>query len=156
MNYKALLDFTNAMTVATNEAWELMGLESDLIRNQLAAAFDGAAKTLLADVGLDINGNDVKTITDSFAKEIQKVGLCQRVKVLETSDSKIVIDIGECILAPATHVLAKNGNADFIPACPMMEILYAKIKDGTGKFCSTEKCERKVAENTSIFTVKVE
>ncbi|MFX1453514.1 MAG: hypothetical protein ACFFCM_21975, partial [Promethearchaeota archaeon] len=107
MNYKALLDFSNATIIAMNEAMSQMGLDTSLVWTQMAMAFKTKAEGMLADVGLEIKGNDIKSITESFAEQIKKNGLCQVVDILEINDSKIVIDMGECILAPATHIIAK-------------------------------------------------
>lgn len=156
MDYKNLLNFTNATIVAMNEAMSQMGLDTSLIWTQMAMAFKNGAKNILADIGLAIKGNDIKGITESFAEQIKKAGLCQRVNILEVTSSKIVLDMGECILAPATHVIANTKGENFIPACPMAAILYSKIEEITGKNCTLEKFERKMNQNTSIFTIRVD
>ena len=79
---------------------------------------------------------------------MKKVGLCQRVNTLENTDSKSVVDIGECVLAPSTHVLVA-AKPEFLHPCIMMAILYLKIEETTGKSCKIEKFERKLAENTN-------
>ncbi len=156
MDYKNLLNFTNATVVAMNEAMSQMGLDPSLVWTQMAMAFKNSAKNILADIGLAIKGNDIKSITESFAEQIKKTGLCQRVNILEVNNSKIVLDMGECVLAPATHIIANTKGENFIPACPMAAILYSKIEEKTGKNCSLEKFERKLNQNTSIFTIIIE
>ena len=155
MDYKQLLDASNGIMVAVSEAMTNMGLDIPLIWTQMANAFQGDAKGFLADMGLKIEGSDVKSIADSYATEMKRVGLTQRVNIITATDSELVVDIGECIYAPATSMI-RGGDANMIPPCPMMAILYGIINERTGKHCSVAKCEYKPELNASIFTVNVE
>ncbi len=155
-SYKQLLDFTNAITGVTVESLLDMGLTIPLMWNQMANSFvKDSVKNLLKDSGLEIGGSDVKSITENFASKIKESGFCQRVNVLEISDDKIVIDIGECVLAPITKVIRGN-DLNKIPPCPMMALLYGEIENKTGKRGSIEKAEWKPEENTTIFTLQLE
>ena len=155
-NYKQLLDFTNALTGVAVESLLNVGLNIPLVWNQMALSFanDGLSK-MLADSGLTLEGNDVTTITNDFAKKIKEVGFCQRANILELSDEKIVIDLGECVLAPITKSIRGN-DLNMIPPCPMLAILYGTIEKKTGKKGEIEKAEWKPQENTTIFTLKLE
>ncbi len=153
MNFKQLLDISNGVLVSVAQSMVEMGLDIPLIWTQMAASFEKDAKNMIKDAGLEISGNDVASITKSFANGIKSVGLCQRVNILEVSDSKLVIDLGECIYAPATKVLRAE-NPKFIPPCPMLAILAGKIETGTTKKTEILSCEYKPQENTSIFTLK--
>ena len=77
MDYKGLLDTSNAVMVAVAEAMVNMGLDIPLIWTQMANAFQGDAKGLLNDLGLNIVGNDINSIVESFAEEIKKSGAVQ-------------------------------------------------------------------------------
>ncbi len=155
MEYKGLLDTSNAVMVAVADAMVNMGLDIPLIWTQMANAFQGDAKGLLGALGLNIQGSDVSSIAESFATEIKKSGAVQRCNVVSASDTELKVDIGECIFAPATAIIRK-GDDNMIPPCPMMAILYASLNEQTGKNCSVTKCEYKPELNTSVFTVSLE
>ena len=155
MDYKQLLDASNGIMVAVSEAMTNMGLDIPLIWTQMANAFQGDAKGFLADMGLNIEGSDVTAIANSYAAEMKRVGLTQRVNIVSASDSELVVDIGECIFAPATTVI-RGGDPNMIPPCPMMAILYGIINERTGKHCTVEKCEFQPELNASTFTVSLE
>ncbi|MFX1444004.1 MAG: hypothetical protein ACFFHV_11360 [Promethearchaeota archaeon] len=154
-NYKQLLDISNATLVAMGKAMMNMGLNIPLVWNECANSFRNSAKSLIKDAGIELNGSDVKSITEDFTKKIKEAGYCQRANALEISDDKIVMDLGECIFASATKVFRGN-DLNFIPPCPMMSILYSAIEEKTGKKGYIESCQWKPEENTSIFTVKLE
>ena len=154
-DYKQLLDISNATVVAMGTAMMNMGLNVPLVWNECANVFKSSAKGLLKDAGLEIEGSDVKSITEDFVKKVKETGYCQRANALEVSDEKIVMDLGECIFASATKVF-RGTDLNFIPPCPMMSILYGAIEEKTGKKGFIESCLWKVEENTSIFTVKLE
>lgn len=154
--YRRLMDFSNALVGVTVDALMNMGLNIPLIQNEMANAFTkGKGRDFLRDSGLTIEGDNVETITNSFAEKIKEVGLCQRANVLEISDEKVVIDLGECILAPVTKKI-RGDDVHKIPPCPMMAILYGEIEDKTGKRGKIEKALWKPEENTTIFTLNLE
>jgi len=153
--YKQLLDISNATIVAMGKSMLNMGLNIPLVWNECAHAFENSAKNLLKDAGLEIEGSDVKSVAEDFTKKITTVGFCQRAEILELSDEKIVMDLGECIYGTATKIFRGN-DFDFIPPCPMMSILYGAIESKTGKKGYIESCQWKPEQNTSIFTVKLE
>lgn len=155
-DYKDLSTFLNiSFGVAVNSLLK-MGLNVPLIQNEMAEMFfaDGV-KGLMKDVGLEIGGSDVKSITEDFAKKIKEIGFCQRANVIEASDNKVILDLGECVLAPITKVL-RGTDLSYIPPCPMMAILYGAIEKKTGKKGSVDKAEWKPEMNTTIFTLNLE
>lgn len=154
-NYKQLSEFLNASIVAWIEAMEKMGLNSDLVWGQMANALKDGASMFLKDAGLSLEGSDVKTLSEDFAKKIKEVGFCQRADLLEVTDDKVVIDLGECILAPATRKL-RNNDLEMIPPCPMLAILYSNIEEKTNKRGYIEKALYKPQENSTIFTIHLE
>ncbi|MFX1322771.1 MAG: hypothetical protein ACFFAQ_14130 [Promethearchaeota archaeon] len=155
-NYKQLSDFLNAMTGVTVESLLNMGLNIPLIWNEFSNSFNkDGVKGFLKDCGLVIEGSDVKSITEDFAQKIKEVGFCQRANIIEANDNKVVIDLGECILAPVTKVI-RGTDLNKIPPCPMMALLYGTIETKTGKKGSIEKAEWKPKENTTIFTLNLE
>ncbi|MHA1909828.1 MAG: hypothetical protein ACW98Y_21215, partial [Candidatus Thorarchaeota archaeon] len=111
MEYKQLLDTSNAVMVAVAEAMVNMGLDIPLIWTQMAEAFRGNAKDLIAQMGLDIVGDDVASIAESYATAMKKFGAVQRVNILTANESELVVDIGECIFAPATTII-RGGDSD--------------------------------------------
>lgn len=155
MDYKGLLDTSNAVIVAIAESMVNMGLDIPLIWTQMANAFQSNAKPLLGDLGLNIEGSDVKSVVESFATEIKKTGAVQRCNVVSLSDSELVMDIGECIFAPATTVI-RGGDPNMIPPCPMMAILYAALNEKTGTNCTVTGCKFNPELNASDFTVQLE
>ncbi len=154
--YKDLLNFLNLSFGVTVNSLLKMGLSIPLIQNEIADMFhsDGL-QGLLKDVGLELEGSDVKSITEDFVKKIKERGFCQRANIIEADDSKVVLDLGECVLAPITKVL-RGTDLNYIPPCPMMGILYGAITKKTGKTGSIEKAEWKPEENTTIFTLELE
>ena len=155
-NIRQLVDFANALVGVTVKALTKMGLSIPLIWNEMADSIteDGVIG-FLKDAGLTIEGTDVKSITEDFAKKIKEVGYCQRANIVEVSDDKVVMDLGECILAPATKSI-RGTDVNFITPCPMMAILYGVIEAKTGKKGFIEKSEWKPEENTTIMTLKLE
>ncbi|MFW9803935.1 MAG: hypothetical protein ACFFFC_14830 [Candidatus Thorarchaeota archaeon] len=154
MDYKGLLDTSNAVMVAVADAMVSMGLDIPLIWTQMANAFQGDAKDILGQLGLNIVGNDVKSVVESFASEIKKSGAVQRCNIVSLTDDEFVMDIGECIFAPATTII-RGGNNNMIPPCPMMAILYAALNEKTGRHCTVTKCEFNPELNASDFTVSL-
>ncbi|MFW9808385.1 MAG: hypothetical protein ACFFE6_03300 [Candidatus Thorarchaeota archaeon] len=154
MDYKGLLDTSNAVVVAVAEAMVNMGLDIPLIWTQMANAFQGNAKPMLSQLGLNIDGNDVKSVVESFVTEIKKSGAVQRCNVVSLTDSELVMDIGECIFAPATAII-RGGDMNMIPPCPMMAILYAALNEKTGTHCTVTKCQFRPDLNASDFTVEL-
>lgn len=153
--YRQLLDFSNAFMVAIVQSMADLALGVPLIWTQMSKAFEKSAKGLLKDAGVTISGSDVPSIAKSFASAMKSVGLCQRLNMLEVSDSKLVIDIGECILAPATKVLAAK-YPNLTPPCPMLAILAGALESATGKKSRLDGCVFKPEENTRIFTVRLD
>lgn len=154
-NYKQLLDMSNATLVAMGTAMMNMGLNIPLVWNEIASVFGDGAAHMIKDLGLKPEGSDVKSITEDFATKIKKLGFCQRAIIIEATDDKIVIDLGECIFGSATKVF-RGTDLNFIPPCPMMSILYSAIEAQTGKKGFIESCLWKPELNTSIFTVNLE
>ncbi|MFX1280726.1 MAG: hypothetical protein ACFFA3_15225 [Promethearchaeota archaeon] len=154
-NYKQLLDMSNATLVAMGEAMINMGLNIPLVWNEIANAYGNSAKSMLNDLGLNIEGSDVKSITEDFTKKIKETGFCQRAIIIEATDDKVVIDLGECIFGSATKKF-RGTDLNFIPPCPMMGVLYSAIEKHTGKKGFIESCLWKPEENTSVFTVSLE
>ncbi len=155
-NYKQLLDFSNGMTAVFFETFNKMGLSIPLIFNEFSEGFNANdVKEFLQSAGIIIEGTDVKSVTESFAKTMKEVGLCQRVKVLEISDDEVKIDIGECVLGPMTK-LFRGTDLNKIPPCPMMAILNGALAEKAGKRGHVESCKWVPEENTSIFTMKLE
>ena len=154
-NYKQLLDMSNATLVAMGTAMTNMGLNIPLVWNEIANVYGNSAKSMLIDLGLKIEGSDVKSITEDFANKIKEIGFCQRAIIIEANDNKIVIDLGECIFGSATKKF-RGTDLNFIPPCPMMGILYSAIEEQTGKKGFIESCLWVPEKNTSVFTVSLE
>ncbi|MFX1477077.1 MAG: hypothetical protein ACFFCI_02990 [Promethearchaeota archaeon] len=154
-SYKQLLDISNATLVAMGKSMINMGLNIPLVWNECANVFENSAKNMLKDAGMVIDGNDVQTISESFVNKVKELGFCQRAEILELTNDKIVVDLGECIFASATKVF-RGTDRNFIPPCPFMSMLYSTITEKTGKIGYIESCQWKPEENTSVFTVKLE
>lgn len=155
MEYKQLLDTSNVVVAAMAKALENMGLSSPLIISQVATILNGEVKDLAASTGLNVNGSDVKSVTESFVAEMKKLGAAQRVELVSAGDSEVVMDLGECVFAPATKAIRGN-DLTMIPPCPFMAVLTAALKAGTGKDFGVTTCEWKPELNTSIFTLSSE
>lgn len=152
MDFKQLLDISNATVVGMVESMRAMGLDIGLIWSRMAKSFENEAKGMLEHAGVKISGSDVPSIVNNFAEGVKSIGVCQRANVLEATDDKIVIDLGECAFAPATHVL-RAGDPKFIPPCPMLAILQSAIGSALKKNFRITQCDYKPDENTSIFTM---
>lgn len=158
IDFRQMTAFTNAVVVALGEVALNTGLSMELATAQMTGAFQGSAKALLKEAGITISGSDVPSILKSAGEALTGVGFVQRFKVLEVTDGKYVLDMGECIFALATVVFQKmsGGDPNFIPPCPMNAIIFSVIQEKLGKDCTITGCEFKPEENTRIFTVEVE
>ncbi len=155
-DYKKLLEFTNAAFVAMTQELADMAVGIPLIWNQMGKSFQKGAHAMLNDAGiLPLSGNDVPSIAKNFADKLKSSGLCQRVNALEATDTKLVIDIGECVLGQATQRLATL-YPNMIPPCPMLAMLASEIDRITKKKSHIEACQYKPELNTRIFTLKFE
>lgn len=154
-NYKQLLDISNATLVAMGKAMINMGLNIPLVWNEIANVFGDGAKSMIEDLGLKPEGSDVKSITEDFATKVKEFGFCQRADIIEATDNKIIIDLGECVFGSATSAF-RGKDLNFIPPCPFMSILYSAVEEKTGKRGFIESCLWKPEENTSVFTVSLE
>jgi len=151
MEYKQLLDFSNATLVAIVQAIRNLGLDIPFgMTAMVGKVFASDAKELLNHAGVSVDGNDAPSIANNFAESIKSVGLCQRVNVLEATDEKLVIDIGECVFAPATKVLRKK---EEIPPCPMMAILQGTLDSTLKKKFRITGYEYHPELNASTFTL---
>lgn len=125
------------------------------IWTRMAKAFETTAKGIMDHAGISLEGSDIPSLANYFAEVIKSIGLCQRVNILEATDNKLVVDIGECAFAPATKAVA-NDDPNFIPPCPMLAMLVDAIDNAINKkLCITSRVY-KPAENTSIFTLSSE
>ncbi|MHA1232841.1 MAG: hypothetical protein ACTSRP_11605 [Candidatus Helarchaeota archaeon] len=157
MDYRKLIDFANYMMVAYNEAMENMGLNRDLVLIQMASAFQEKAKHIVEkDFQLDIEGNDIKSVLESFINKIKETGICQRSEIVEFNDGNAVIKFGDCILNQATKILMKGRPDGYIPACPIISMLHGYIESITKKRFMIEKFEFIPNENTDMITIKME
>ncbi|MHA2027237.1 MAG: hypothetical protein ACXACG_00350 [Candidatus Thorarchaeota archaeon] len=155
MEYKQLMDTSNALIVAVANCLMNMGLDGPLIWTQLSEAFGDSAKGMVDDLKLDVSGSDVKTVTESFAAGLKKLGSCQIVNVVSATDTEIQIDLGECVYAPATAVL-RGDNREMIPPCAFTAILASHVSRATGKSCDIQGCMWKPEVNTCSFKIAVE
>ena len=94
MEYRQLLDVSNAAMVSLIEAMFNMGLDVSLIWTQMAQALKDDGLELLESADVNITGNDVQSITTSFAEEFKKVGIVQRADIEEATDNKVIIELG--------------------------------------------------------------
>jgi hypothetical protein len=155
MEYKQLMDTSNVVIAAMTKALQNMGLSSPLIISQVADFLNGEVKGLVDSTGIAVEGTDVKSVAESFVTEMKKLGATQRVELVSTGDSEVVIDLGECVFAPATKAI-RGTDRTMIPPCPFMAVLTAALNAGTGAHFGVTKCEWKPEQNTSIFTLTAE
>ena len=158
MEYKQLLDTSNVVVAGLIKSVLDMGINVPLLHSQMANILNNEAKDLLAHTGVIIEGTDVKSITESFVVEMKKLGATQRAELVSTSDSEVVMDLGECIFAPATLAVrgGRGGDRTIIPPCPFIGMLIAALNVRTDKDFSITKCDWKPELNTSIFTINGE
>ncbi|MHA1382080.1 MAG: hypothetical protein ACTSRG_27220, partial [Candidatus Helarchaeota archaeon] len=105
MEYRKLIDFLNYVVVGYNEAMANLGLDTELVFVQMARAFkEKAAHLIEEDFHLDIKGNEVKDIVESFIDRIKKTGICQRTELVGLNNGTLVIKTGDCILHQATQI----------------------------------------------------
>ncbi len=155
MDYKQLLDTSNALIVAVAKSMLNMGLEIPLIWTQMSEAFGDEAKSMLDNLNLDVQGSDVKSIVESYAGELQKLGACQMTEVVSVTDSEIQLNLGDCIFSSATAVL-RAGDPELIPPCALTAILASIVKATTGKNSMIERCTWKPEVNACHFTISLE
>ncbi len=156
MNVRKLTNIANATIGALVKSMEGMGLDLSLIWSQLSKAFeDDHIKGILNDLGLEIEGNDVKSITESFGSEMMESGMIQRMHVTSADEDKIVIDLGDCVFTQAGHA-ARDRAEKIIPPCSMIAILHSIISANLNKDLEITDYEFKPETNSCYFTMKVE
>ncbi|MHA1902861.1 MAG: hypothetical protein ACXADL_03990 [Candidatus Thorarchaeota archaeon] len=155
MNYKQLLDASNALIVAVATSMLNMGLEIPLIWTQMSNTFGDEAKSMLDNLNMNVQGNDVKTLAESFTSELQKLGACQIADVVSVSDSEIQLDLGDCVFSSATAVL-RAGDPELIPPCALTAIFASIVKAVTGVDSHIQRCTWVPERNTCSFTIGLE
>ncbi|MHA1283306.1 MAG: hypothetical protein ACTSVV_18070 [Promethearchaeota archaeon] len=151
VSYRQLIDISNATILSLLKAMKNMGLNFDLIWNEMAFTF----RDLFKDTDLIFGGDDVKSIAENFAKKIKEIGFCQAIDILEANDDKVVVDLGDCIFATACRSLRGD---DYMsqPPCPIVAILYSSINEHLNKKGSVTNFETHPEKNTDIFTISLE
>ncbi|MHA1440112.1 MAG: hypothetical protein ACTSPD_21405 [Promethearchaeota archaeon] len=151
VSYKQLIDVSNATILSLIKAMKNMGLNYDLIWNEMSFTF----RDLLKNSDFLFQGSTVKEIADSFSAKIKEIGFCQKVEIKEANDNKVVIDIGDCIFSTACRSLRGD---EFLtqPPCPMVAILYSNINENLGKEGSITDFKTIPEENSDIFTISLE
>jgi hypothetical protein len=155
MEYKQLLDITNVLIVAAVTCLMNMGLSSPLIWTQLSEVLGSAAKGLVDDLKLDVVGNDVESVTKTFAAGLKKIGACQIVELQRVDDSEIELGLGECVFAPACAAL-RGGDDNSTPPCSHTAMLASAIRGYTGRTASIEHYTWKPNASTCSFKMSVE
>jgi len=151
MEFKQLLDFSNATLVAIIQAIRNLGLDIPFgMTSMVGKVFASDAKELLNHAGISLEGSDVPSIANNFAESLKSIGLCQRVNILEAADDKLVVDIGECVFAPATKKLREK---EPIPPCPMIAILQGAMESSLKKKFRITDYEYHPEVNASTFTL---
>jgi len=155
MEYKQLLDTSNVVVAGLVKSVLDMGINVPLLHSQMANILNSDAKDLVAQTGVSIEGTDVKSISESFVSEMLKLGATQRAELVSASDSEVIMDLGECVFAPATIAVRGgiDGDPTIIPPCPFIGMLIAALNSGTDMNFSVSKCEWKPELNTSVFTI---
>lgn len=155
MEYKQLLDTSNVVVAGLVKSVLDMGISVPLLHSQMANTLNTDAKDLVAQTGVSIEGTDIKSISESFVSEMLKLGATQRAELVSSSDSEVIMDLGECIFAPATIAIrgGLGGDPTIIPPCPFIGMLIAALNLKTDMNFSITKCEWKPELNTSIFTI---
>ncbi len=156
MNIRKLTNITNATISALVKSMEEMGLNLSLIWGQLSRAFqDSHIRGILDDLGLEIEGTDVKMITESFGSEMMKSGMIQRMNVTSASDNLVEITLGDCVFSQATHSVLNRAD-EIVPPCSMLAILYSVVNRVTGRGMDVVKHNFDPATNSCSFTINVE
>lgn len=150
VSYKQLIDISNATILSLFKAMKNLGINFDLVWNEMAFTF----RDLLKDTDLLFEGSNVNEIANSFAAKMKEIGLCQRVELEEASDDKIVIDIGDCVFATACRSL-RGEKFTSQPPCPMIAILYSNINENLGKEGSVTDFKTVPENNTDVFTISL-
>lgn len=157
MDYKHLLDTTNFLFASIVDAAEDMGLSVDLIIAQVANGFEHDVRQLLLETDIDLEKiEDSKDIPDEiqhWADAIKSIELVHRCNIVEASDSKAIIDIGDCILNPACNIVEKHSEKG-IPPCPWIAILYAGVEEKYGKQIHLESCKHETDSNSRVFELE--
>ena len=154
-NYKQLMGMANCAIYAILKAGIDFGLTPELIINEMADIIADEEDILFAYTDLKIEGSDVKSVVESFKSSILEIGYCQKVDILEVSDSKVVIDLGDSVFAPAIRHL-RGKNLQSLEPDPMIVILYAAIEHFAGKkgYISGDKYVPE--ENMDVYTITLE
>lgn len=156
MEYKELVDLSNLVIAILQGAMGRMGLSSELILAQVKDHMTSKeVQDILAGYGLKIDGSDVKSVADSWAEVVKKIGAAQRLNFEKIDDSQIVVDLGECAFAPATKII-RGDDREAIPPCPFIAMLIAALEVNTGKTATLDRCQFKPEMNTSVFTIGLE
>ncbi|MHA1146449.1 MAG: hypothetical protein ACTSRW_17055 [Candidatus Helarchaeota archaeon] len=157
MEYRKLVDFLNYVVVAYNEALSNMGIDVNLVLVQMARAFkEKAAHLIEKNFKLDVTGNDIKGIVESFIQRIKKTGICQKARIEEFNENKFIIKLGDSILHQANQIFLEDKPKGFIPPTPIISMLHAYVEEGSGKRFSIDSYEFIPEENSAKITISLE
>ncbi|MHA1890805.1 MAG: hypothetical protein ACTSYS_07430, partial [Promethearchaeota archaeon] len=119
--------------------------------NEMAFTF----RNLLDSSMFVLDGSDVKTIANSFQSKIKEMGFCQKAEIKDVSDSKVVVEVGDCIFASACNKLRGDDGLER-PVCPIVALLYSNINERTGKQGSISEFKSIPEDNIDSFTISLE
>lgn len=157
MDYRQLSALTNAYIVGLGNAMVKMGVNIHLIWSGLIQGLTGESKLLIKELGFNIEGNDIKSIVESFAENVTKIGIAQVYNVVETSDDRIVVEVAYCSFMPATQIFAESykDDAKFVPPCAINALLGAVLLERLNKTIFLNKWEYKTDQNACHITMEV-
>ncbi|MHA1907281.1 MAG: hypothetical protein ACW98Y_08300 [Candidatus Thorarchaeota archaeon] len=156
MDFKGMVDVSNLIVATMQEAMNNMGLNGDLILAQVKNAIGAESiQNLMVSSGIKIEGTDVTSVLQSWKAAMNELGAAQRCEIVSNGSSEIVVDLGECVFAPATAII-RGDDKEAIPPCPFIGMLSASLTKATGKVFDLTRCQFKPEMNTSIFTLVAE
>lgn len=153
--YKQLLGLSNCAVYAILKAGKNFGLNPDLILNEMADIVANEADTLFSYTDLNIEGSDVKAVTESFKTSVLEIGFCQKINIQEAGDGKVVIDIGDSVFAPAIRHLRGKDLQSLVPD-PAIAVLYAAINLFAKKTGHISDVKYIPEENIDRYTITLE
>lgn len=157
MEYRQLVDVSNAAMVSLIESMFNMGLDVSLIWTQMAQALKEDGLDMLEQAGVKITGNDVQSVTNSFAEEFKKVGIVHIANVEEVTEDRVVIELGECVFMPATaKVREKLNDVNALVPCPVLAALAGQIEQITGKHAYQEAATYLPERSSTRFVMILE